>query len=340
NVVFVGTENNALFRSVDGGKTWEWIRKGFWHNERSYPEFYDIVIDPDDESLMYAVLTNGPQTPDVEKSAGFYRSRDGGDSWERFVDGLPNTGTTSVAMAGEKGARRIFVGLDGEDPTNSIMKIKNVKPLGGIYFSEDEGVSWKTASVPEKGVNNRYSHIVVRGSSVFASGHRFTEEIPGAPRNIDIKKTIGLIRSVDEGMSWEVISPVGVFPYYFDVSMDGNVIYFSDGVSGNGYKSPDGGETWKKTNVSFSNVIRISPYNSDVAIFANGNQLFKTEDGLATQKRVFRIQGRGGFDDIEFTSDPNVIYAAGDGYRVYKSVDGGENFFQTANLREWIEDNK
>ncbi|MFC1645499.1 WD40/YVTN/BNR-like repeat-containing protein, partial [Patescibacteria group bacterium] len=164
DVVFVGTENNAFFKSVDGGKTWEWIRKGFWHNERSYPEFYGIVISPDDESMMYAVLTNGPQTPDVEKSAGFYRSGDGGGSWERFVNGLPNTGTTSVAIVDEK---RILVGLDGEDPTNHIMKIKGVNPLGGIYVSENNGDSWRAVSIPEKGIDNRYSHIVVRGNDVF-----------------------------------------------------------------------------------------------------------------------------------------------------------------------------
>lgn len=75
-------------------------------------------------------------------------------------------------------------------------------------------------------------------------------------------------------------------------------------------------------------------------VFANGNQLFKTEDGMVTQKKVFEVQGQGGFDDIEFTSDPSIVYAAGDGYRIYKSVDGGDSFEEVASLRKWIESNQ
>jgi len=333
DVVFVGTENNAFFKSIDGGKNWEWIRKGFWHDKRSYPEFYDVVIDPDNEKVMYAALTNGPQTPNVEKAAGFYRSKDGGESWERSVEGFPNTAANAVVIVSGS-PKRLLVGLDGEDPSNHLMR--GAKPLGGIYISENGGDSWRAASIPKKGIQNRYSHIAVRGNQVYASGHRFAEEAPGKPRNIDSEKSIGLIKSEDGGENWKAISPPNTFCYYFDVSADGKTIYFTDGISGKGYKSSDGGGSWEKTSITFSNAIKISPRNPKVAIFANGNQIFKTEDGLVTQKKVFQVPGYGGFDDIEFTSDPDIVYAAGDGYRVYKSTDGGNSFSQIANIRSII----
>jgi photosystem II stability/assembly factor-like uncharacterized protein len=333
NLIFVGTENNALFRSDDGGENWQWIRRGFWHNRRSFPEFYDIEFG--DDGMMYAALTNGPQDPEIEKAAGFYRSFDDGLSWERSVEGLPNTAVTAVELI-EGGEGRVIIGLDGEEPTNHRMKGRK-RPIGGIYFSDDKGSTWQTLRIPEKGKYNRYSRIAARNSVLYAAGHKFGSESPGKPRGIDLENSLGLIKSDDRGETWELISPSGAFPYYFDVSSDGDVIYFSDGVSGNGYVSTNGGKNWEKTSVSFSNVIRISSHDSKIAIFASGNQLFKTEDGLLTRKKVFEIQGQGGFDDIEFTSDSKIIYAAGDGYRVYKSTDGGDSFFQIANLREFIE---
>jgi hypothetical protein len=334
DVVFVGTENNAFFKSTNGGENWQWIRKGFWHNKRSYPEFYDIAIDLDNENLMYAALTNGPQTPEIEKAAGFYRSQDSGESWERSINGLPNTAVTSVAIV-EGSPKKILVGLDGENPTNH--RMKDIKASGGIYVSEDDGNSWRAASMPEEGSQNKYSRIVVRGNDAYASGHRFTEEIPGTPRGIDLEKAVSLIKSEDRGESWRTIGPPNTFCYYFDVSIDGKTIYFTDGVSGKGYQSNDRGSSWSEIPTMFSNTIKISPYDSKVAIFGNGNQLFKTEDGLMTQKKVFQISGNGGFDDVEFTPDPSIVYAAGDGYRVYKSVDGGDTFSQIADLRSFIE---
>jgi len=189
----------------------------------------------------------------------------------------------------------------------------------------------------EGGAENKYSYIIVRGNEAYASGHRFAKGTPGVPTNIDPGKPISLIKSEDEGESWKKIGPPNTFCYYFDVSADGKTIYFTDGISGNGYKTIDGGNSWEKMSIVFSNVIRISPYDSKMAIFGNGNQLFKTEDGLITKKKVFEITGQGGFDDIEFTSDPSIIYAAGDGYRVYKSTDGGESFSQVADIRSFIE---
>lgn len=333
-IIFVGTENNALFKSVDGGENWKWIRKGFWHNRRSYPEFYDIIIDPDNENLMYAALTNGPQTPDIEKAAGFYFSLDGGESWQRSVEGLPNTATTSLSMSIFNNKKILLVGLDGEDPTNSKMEGKNIGDIGGIYISDDKGSSWKATNIPVKGMNNRYSYIVSRGDKIYTSGHRFAEKTPGVPRKADPEKAIGLIKSTNGGETWKSITPPDLFCYYFDVSADGETIYFNTN-DGDVYKSIDGGKNWEELSIKISNLIKISPYDSNIVIFANGNQVLKSEDGMKTQKKIFEAS-QGGFDDIEFTSDPKIIYAAGTGYRVYKSLDGGSSFSQIANLRDFI----
>ena len=44
NIVFVGTERNGIFKSVDGGATWQWLRCGIRHMIGGYPEVWDIAI--------------------------------------------------------------------------------------------------------------------------------------------------------------------------------------------------------------------------------------------------------------------------------------------------------
>jgi hypothetical protein len=46
DIVIVGTERNGMFRSIDGGATWQWVRRGLKHTEHGYPEFYDMLISP------------------------------------------------------------------------------------------------------------------------------------------------------------------------------------------------------------------------------------------------------------------------------------------------------
>lgn len=334
DIVFVGTETNGIFRSTDGGDNWTWLREGIWHTDRAYPEVYDIKIDPIDENIVYAAMTNGPQSPDREKAAGFYISYNAGESWERRINGLPNTAGNSLAISLENGQRTIFIGLDGEDPSSY-----NTKAVeGGIYKSLDQGESWQKVSIPEQGEKNRFSHISIHKKSIFSSGIRFKgDESKSGGRQIDPENSVSLIRSTDLGNDWDIVSPSDTFCYYFDVSKDGKTIIFTDGISGNGFKSTDAGESWQKTNISFSNKIKISPFDSNFVIFANGNQLSKSTDGMVSQNQVANF-GNNGTDDIEYTNDREIIYAAGDGYRVYKSKDSGNSFAMIADLRTYIEE--
>ncbi|MFC1721570.1 WD40/YVTN/BNR-like repeat-containing protein [Patescibacteria group bacterium] len=332
DVVYMGTENNAIFKSTDGFATWEWLRNGLWHDERSYPEVYDITVDPDDPSLVYAALTNGPQPPDSEKAAGFYKSTNGGEVWERSVEGLPNTGATAVAVL--ENHKVLLLGLDGEAPSND--QLRNQKIPGGLYQSTDGGANWTAVPIPEEGVYNKYNRIVVRGDTIYTSGLRWGEEAPGQPRQIDRDNMIGFMKSTDRGQTWEKINPPNSFCYYFDVAADGQTIYCTSGEEG--FKSTDSGDSWQELSQYFSNTVKVSPQDPDTVFFANGNQLNKSTDGMVTSETVLTAGGGYGFDDIEISpSNPNIVYAAERGYILHKSVDGGETFTEMANLREYID---
>ncbi len=71
-----GGENSALYKSTDGGKTWNKIHKGFPKGKFGR---IAVTVAPSNTSILYAVV----EAEDSKKS-GMYRSEDAGDSWEHL----------------------------------------------------------------------------------------------------------------------------------------------------------------------------------------------------------------------------------------------------------------
>ncbi len=69
-----GGENSALYKSTDGGKTWNKIHNGFPKGQMGRIAF---AIAPSDSKILYAVL----ETED-ETKRGLYKSEDAGASWK------------------------------------------------------------------------------------------------------------------------------------------------------------------------------------------------------------------------------------------------------------------
>jgi photosystem II stability/assembly factor-like uncharacterized protein len=329
-IVYLGTELNGIFKSIDGGDNWESLQSGLYHNRRSYPEVYDILINPTDEDSVYAALTNGPQPPSVEKAAGFYISTNAGENWHRRTEGLPNTAVNSLALGDD--LMTLFVGIDGQKPSN--YRVKD-GVTGGIYKSHNYGETWESVAIPDIGIGNKFVRIAVRRNYIYSLGTSYIDVKPGEPRLPDPRRSVGLIRSADNGKSWEQINPTGVLPGNFDVSADASTIYFSTFQSGQTYRSIDHGNSWKEIFSSRCGRIKISPFKSNVVFCANGYQLFASSDSLKSGRMVLETQGKI-INDIEFTSDPNIIYVATDGYILYKSTNGGTSFSEVANLRTHI----
>jgi len=120
-------EERGLFRTKDGGKTWE---KVLYLNEDTGA--VDIAIE-DNGRVMYAALYQrrrrawgfiggGPHS-------GLYRSMDGGDTWQKLTNGLPQ---------GNMG--RIGISISKSHPNIVFAIVENKK--GGVFRSEDRGKTW------------------------------------------------------------------------------------------------------------------------------------------------------------------------------------------------------
>ena len=123
-------ENRGVFRSKDGGKTWEKI---LYKSNKAGAT--DLILDPSNPNVIYAALWEVNRTPwDLESGgpgSGIYKSTDGGDTWTEITrsPGLPkgvigNIGITVSPVNPD----RLWAIIEAED--------------GGVFRSENGGKTW------------------------------------------------------------------------------------------------------------------------------------------------------------------------------------------------------
>ena len=127
---FGDNEERGIFRTRDGGQTWE---KVLYKDAKTGG--IDLSFDPANSNIVYAALWQARRTPWSMDSggpgSGLYRSSDGGSTWKELKGhGLPE---------GVMG--RIGVTVSGANPNRVWAVIEAEK--GGIYRSDDAGDSWR-----------------------------------------------------------------------------------------------------------------------------------------------------------------------------------------------------
>ncbi|MGR3319385.1 MAG: WD40/YVTN/BNR-like repeat-containing protein [Candidatus Anammoxibacter sp.] len=336
DIVFVGTERNGIFKSVDGGITWQWLRCGIRHFGAGYPEVWDITISPlgSSDAVFAATLDSpGPVKGDFPSAiGGVYKSTDGGLNWERTNCGLESSRAVSISFD-PNNADVLILAIEGGEA--SFDSLKGQFFDGGLFKSTDKGSTWNPIALPDGAGTNGYWYLYARGTNpttFFTFGFNFK----------DLNGNLGFLRSNDNGATWNSFAPElkNLLMLHFDVSKDGKTIYAIERESFEIQKSIDGGESWTAIPAPKANgIVRVSPSDPDIVFFENIGSVFKSDNGLKDNSLVLTGEERIG--DIEFApSNPNVVYAAATGYNIYKSIDAGSTFTLMANLRTDVMENK
>jgi photosystem II stability/assembly factor-like uncharacterized protein len=224
NIVFVAALGHAygpssergIFRSTDGGKTWE---KVLYKDEKTGG--IDIVFDPQNSHILYAALWEASRTPWSLTSggpgSGLYKSIDGGTTWTR----LEGHGFPSGVLG------RIGVSVSGADSDRVYALIEAEK--GGLYRSEDAGDHWELVND-----DHRFRQRAWYFTHVFAD-----------PKNVDTVYVLntGLYRSTNGGKDFDRLrAPHGDHHgLWIDPSNPNRMINSNDGGV---TITTDGGKTW------------------------------------------------------------------------------------------------
>ena len=172
-------EERGVFRSADGGKTFQKILYKDPDTGAS-----DIIFDPVNPDILYTALWEARQGP-WENAAwsgpgsGLYKSTDGGNTWRQLTAGLPTFA---------EGLGRIGIGVAPSDPKRLYATVE-VRGQGYVYRSNDAGDSWTRTS--------NDTRIATRPSDA--------AEVVVDPKNPDIVYSVTIVtwKSTDGGKTWK-----------------------------------------------------------------------------------------------------------------------------------------
>lgn len=286
---FADNEERGIFRTRDGGKTWD---KVLYKDAKTGG--IDITFDPSNPNILFAALWQARRTPWSLDSggpgSGLYRSADGGTTWKEVKGhGLPEgvIGRIGVSISGAS-SNRVYAVIEAEK--------------GGIYRSDDGGESWHLTTD-----DHRFRQRAWYYSHIFAD--------PKSEDTVYILNTAAY-RSNDGGKTFARLSaPHGDnHGLWIDPTNPKRLI---NGNDGGATVSTDGGQSWtseyNQPTAQFYHVVADNrfPYfiygaqqdNSTVAIAS------ASADGAIDRPDWYAVGGGESGYIAPDPSDPLIVYA-------------------------------
>ena len=144
---FGPNQERGVFRSTDGGKTWQ---RTLFVNETTGAS--DIAIDPKDPRIVYAGMYDYLRQPWFFRSggpgSGLFKSSDGGVTWKKLTDPALRNGLPGARLIG-----RIGVSIHANNP-QVVYALIEAQEEGVLWRSDDRGEKWRIVS-RERRINNR-----------------------------------------------------------------------------------------------------------------------------------------------------------------------------------------
>lgn len=336
DLLFTGTITSGLFRSIDGGITWE--RLANYPADRAQGILMQasvqrgagrgtsparILVGGDSFARIYRSTDNGdswtpstttlpfgvineiaenPANRDILYAAhgfsGIYKSVDGGDTWIAMNTGLGSTFCTSVVV----------------DPlaTNTLLAT-----CSGLHRSIDAGTNWTS----------------VTATGLPASSLNLVRNSPIDSDTFFVTNTNGVYRTTDGGMTWTNTAAGGLLPDFdfraleFDPT-NANTVYV--GASAGPWRSIDLGDTWVAANNghvgNLDTGLAIHPDDTARIVAATLSGIWRSTDSGANWQR-----SETGFravlaQDMAFTPGNANRYFVSAASGLYRTLDGGASF--------------
>ncbi|MGB5371958.1 MAG: glycosyl hydrolase, partial [Flavobacteriaceae bacterium] len=302
DVIFVAAEGplwasggeRGLYRSKDGGKTWDLVLEIDKNTGVT-----DVEFDPSNPDVLYAaayqrrrqtwsLLAGGPKS-------GIYKSTDNGASWRHIKTGLPKGDIGKIGLA-----------VTPADPYLVYATIEAGDGEKGFYRSLDKGESWEKRNSYTSG----------------GTGPHYYQEIESSPENRDLVYQMDVFIHVtrDGGGQFKVLG-TGREKHSDNHALwidDNNGKHLLAGTDGGLYESFDEGTTWRHfPNLPISQFYKLGLDNAepfynivggaqDLGTLIGPSRTTNTE-GVRNQDWYVPL-GADGYDSAFDPKDQNTVY--------------------------------
>jgi len=364
NIVYVGVEYKGIYKTTDGGATWQSSDTGV----RGYPmeadvskkcvqELGRIIIDPKDATHLLAsrVESPGDLTTLFSENAGVYESTDAGATWhQRVKAGMNASGSRAIAFD-PRDSKTIYYGVNNMTPsfTNGTTKVINkyFNTVGILYQTKTGGQTWSElptgAEHGFRAVNVAVDPTDSNKLWLFTFNTNENGETPDAAQK-------AVLLSADGGKTWTSLAsklPTG------SRTLLGGALSPKDGKnafittqttqgSPKSFATVDGGSTWTTSNVYIlaaaydpndstgHRLLGYAPYDSAPGIYESmdgGLQWSK----IALAPAEVKENGTSSIRISSFAwsvSTPATVYMSGDSGLAWKSTDNGKTWTKVLTL--------
>ncbi len=328
NILYVGTASSGLFRSTNGGITFEPV-----FETGGTLSIGAIAVHPEDPEVVYVGTGEGAVRNSISFGDGIYRTTDGGETWVHL--GLTDSERFSRIVIDPENPEIVFAAAMGHawGPNSE----------RGLFRSRDGGATWdrvlymsETTGASDVAVDRSDPDIVYAGMyDYLRRPWHFRSGGPGS----------GLFRSTDGGDTWTRLTDPAL-----DNGLPGNALIGRVGVSvhagdpnrvyaliesqeeGELWRSDDRGHSWRMVNAErrlnnrpfYYTQVRADPVDPDRVYTLAGQFSVSTDGGLS-----FRGHGGSMFGDhhalwIDPTDPARLLSGTDGGFWI--SNDFGQNW--------------
>ncbi len=259
NIIWVGTGEDCprnsiawgdgIYKSVDGGKTFKNMGLESTH------AIGKVITHPTDPDIVFVAAAG--HTWGYSGDRGLFKTEDGGQTWVKLTNGLPDDGKTGAIdlVIHPTNPEILYVGF--WQRIRRPWRFDSGGPNSGIYKTADGGSSWiKLTNGLPSGDLGRIGLAISRSNpNVLMACVEHSVQIPAFiqegqtrtpnPEFNDMTKLgTGLYRSEDSGNSWTYMNRTNTRPFYYSHiyinPFDDKLVYY---LTSTMYSSDDGGKT-------------------------------------------------------------------------------------------------
>jgi photosystem II stability/assembly factor-like uncharacterized protein len=261
NIIWVGTGEecsrnsiawgDGIYKSTDGGKTFTRMGLETTHT------IGRVITHPTDPNIVYAAATG--HTWGYSGDRGLFKTEDGGKTWQKLTNGLPDDGKTGAIDLVIHPENPDILYVSFWQRLRQPWRFDSGGPNCGMFKTIDGGKSWQklTQGLPE-GDLGRIGLAISRNNpqvlmAVVEHGFQPRQTIregqkqtPNPDYDDMTKLGTGIYRSEDGGETWIYKNRTNVRPFYYSHiyinPFNDNLVYY---LSSRMQYSEDGGKTLK-----------------------------------------------------------------------------------------------